>query len=132
MIKGHEIFRLPDEGKKHELKVEVNWEPKNKKINDCKLLRLIFPNGDIMLLKKEHLNAMLFALGTAAEQMQLIPKVERRSRWYETVVSVKAKKDIKAGQEVVFPIKLSLPTFEQEVIAEAKADALKSQSPFGV
>lgn len=116
MIDGHEIFRVPDESKTHEFKIEVNWEPKNPKINDCKLLRFIFPNGEVALVKKEHLNAILFVLGTADEQKRLIPRVERRSRWYETVVSVKAKKDIRRGEEITFPIKLSLPAFEEEVL----------------
>lgn len=121
---GHEKFALPDENKKNTLVFEVNWT-EDKSVAGCKLLRVHLPNGDMAVVRKEHLNAILFALGNEEEQKKMIPQVTRRSRWYETMVGVKAKKDIKKGEEIVFPIKLSLPTFEEEVIAETKRDILK-------
>ena len=89
MITDYEKFRIADEGKQHELLVEVNWS-KEPSIVESRVLRLTFPNGDVMLVKRKHLNALLFALGNAEEQRQLTPTVTRRSRWYETVISVKA------------------------------------------
>lgn len=122
MIKTYEKFRIPDENKEKEILVEVNWNPKDDKSNDCKLLRVTFPNGDVAVVKKDHLNALLFAIGNPEEQRKMIPQTLRRSRWYETVIEVEAKQDIKKGEKISFPLKLTLPTFEEEVIAEAKKE----------
>lgn len=122
MIKSHQIFRILDEAKSKELKIEVNWDTKDEKTNNCKYLRLIFPDGSTGLVKKETFNAFLFTIGNEEEQRKLIPQVTRKTRWYETVVGVKATKDIKKGEEITFPIKLSLPTIDEEIIAEAKKD----------
>lgn len=126
MIKKHQIFRVPDENKEKDLLIEVNWSPKDEKTNNCKYLRLIFPDKTISLIKKESLNAILFMIGTEEEQRKMIPQVTRKSRWYETVVSVEATKDIRKGESLTFPIKLTLPTIDEEVIAEAKRDVVES------
>lgn len=124
MIKGYEKLRVPDETKKHELLLEVNWNPYDEASKDCKMIRVSM-GGKSAVVKREHLNALLFAIGTEEDQRKMIPQVKRTSRWYETVVSVKATKNIAKGEAITFPIKLTLPTFEQEVIAEAKQDLLK-------
>lgn len=125
MLKEHEKLRIPDENKLKEMVWEVNWNPKDKKTNECKYVRVHFPDKSMALVKKEYLMAALFALGTAKEQRDITPKVQRTSRHYETVVSVTAKQDIKKGQSMTFPLKLTLPTFDEEVIAEAKRDVIK-------
>lgn len=132
MITGHEKFKVPDENKTNEMVWEVNWNPYDERTNNCKMLRITFPGGLSALVKKEHLHAILFAIGTEAEQRKLIPQVKRTSRWYETVVSVKAKKDIKVGENITFPLKLSLPTQSEEVIAEVKKDIVSSINKQGV
>lgn len=125
MIKGHEQLKVPDINKQHELVIEVNWNPKDPKTNECKVLRLIYPNGDTALVKKEHMHAILFAIGNEEEQRKMTPVKTTRSRWYETVVSVKAKRAIAAGEDITFPIKLTLPTLEEEVIGEMKRELLE-------
>ena len=125
MIKGHEKIRLPDENKEHDLVLEVNWNPKDKKSNECKLIRVTHPDGKESVIRKEHFMAALFAIGNEEEQRKMIPAVKRTSRWYETVVSVEAKKDIAKGDKITFPIKLTLPTVEEEVIADMKRDIAK-------
>ena len=122
MIVDHEIFRVPDEGKRHEILLEVNWEPKNPKTNNCQLIRVTLPSGEVIMIRKDYIMSIMFALGNEEEQRKLIPKVERKSRWYETVVSVEANKDIKKGENITFPIKLTLPTFDDEIIAEVKKE----------
>ena len=124
MLKTYDKLRIPDENKVNDLLIEVNWNPNDKETNDCKFLRVTM-NGKTSVIKKEHFYAFLFAIGNESEQMKMIPKVERRSRWYETVVSVVAKNDVKKGQNITFPIKLTLPTIEEEVIGEMKKDLLK-------
>lgn len=125
MISSYEKFRVPDENKTNELTVEVNWNPHDEAIKDCKLVRLTL-GGKTMTLKKEHLHAILFAIGNEEEQRKMTPQVLTKSRWYETVISVEAKNDIKKGEKLTFPLKLTLPTFTEEVIAEAKRDVLES------
>ena len=126
MIKNHEQFKIPDENKSKELILEVNWNPRDTKTNDCKFIKAIFPNGDTSLIRKEHLNAVLFAIGTEEEQRKMIPQTTIHSRWYETVVSVKAKKDIQKGDAITFPIKLSLPSLHEQAIAGIRKDILDS------
>lgn len=125
MITHYEKFRIIDENKEKEFFVEVNWDEKDEKTNNCKILKITFPNGDQVLVKKEYLNSMLFAIGTAAEQQKMIPQTIKRSKWYETIISVKAKKDILKGENITFPLKITLPSVEQEAIAEIKREQSK-------
>lgn len=125
MLSSHESFRFADRGTGKEFHAEVNWNGDDK----CENVRFTFPNGDKVTIKRNELNAMLFAMGNADDQRKMIPQYERRSRWYETVVSVVAKNRIEKGEKITFPLKLTLPTFEEEVIAEMKKDVLKTTSP---
>ena len=125
MIRDYNKLRIPDENKTSDIIAEVNWNVYDKKTNDCKYVRITV-DGKTSVIKKEHLYAFLFTIGNEEEQRKMIPKVETRSRWYETTISVKAKHDIKRGEEITFPLKLTLPTFSQEIIAEAKKDVRDS------
>lgn len=127
MLKTHEIIRIPDENRLHDLQLEVNWSPKDKATNECKFIRVHFPDGKVGTIKKEHLNAALFAFGTAEEQRKMVPQTTKRVKWYETVVSVQAKKDIRKGEAITFPIKITLPSVEEEAIAEIKNKLLTSR-----
>lgn len=120
MIDTHEKFRVPDEGKTHELIFEVNWNQNDPKSNECKLIRVTMPNGDVCLIKKEHLNAILFAIGTESEQRKLVPQRVGHSRHYSTVLGITATKDIRKGEKIVVPVTLTLPTVYEEVIGEAR------------
>lgn len=123
MLIEHEKFVIADTiGSGKHFFIEVNWQNDDPRTNECKVLKITFPNNDVIYMKKEHLMGMLFAIGNPAEQRQMTPQVIRRSRWYETIISVKAKKNIKQGQNITFPLKISLPTVEEEVIAEMKKD----------
>lgn len=115
MLKEHEKFRLMDKAKNHDFFAEVNWDdqPQNQ---ECKIVKFTFPNGDKAFVERKHLNEMLFAIGTPEDQRKLIPTVETSVRWWETVLSVKAKKDIKRGENITFPIKLSIPASAEETI----------------
>lgn len=107
-------MRIPDVSKKNDFEVEVNWNPKDKKTNECKYLRFIFPNGQIALVKREAFQAFLFAVGTEEDQRKLIPTTTNHVRWYETVLGITAKKDIRKGEKIVVPVKLTLPAFEDQ------------------
>ena len=124
MIKGYEKLRIPDETKVNDVLMDVNWNPHDKETIDCKMIRLTV-GGKTAVIRKDHFMGFLFAIGNEEEQRKMIPVVERRSRWYETMITVKAKKDIHKGEDLTFPLKLTLPTLEQEALSELKKDLLK-------
>lgn len=125
MLHSHESFRFADRGTGKEFYAEVNWAGDD----NCEKVRFTFPDGSKVVVKRNELNAMLFAMGSRDEQMKMVPSVETRSRWYETVLGITATKDIKKGEKIVMPVKITLPTFEEEIIAEAKKDVLKKSAP---
>ena len=122
MIQGHEKFRIPDENKINDLLAEVNWNIRDRKTNECKVIRFTFKDGTEAYVKKEHLHAILFTIGNEEEQKKLIPQKITRVKWYETVLSVKATKDIHKGENITFPIKLTIPATEEDVIGEIKRE----------
>lgn len=120
MLDTHEKFRMLDKGKKNHFFIEVNWEKDNKDINQCKVLKVTFPDNKVCYLDKKYLNELLFAIGSPSEQQKMIPQKISRVRHYETVVSVKAKRDLRKGEEITFPINLTLPAVDEEVIGNLK------------
>lgn len=120
MIKHYEKFRLEDENKNNEFFAEVNWDVKDKKTNDSKLIRFTFPDGTTSVVRRDILNSIMFAIGTPEQQQNMIPQTISKVRWYETVLNVQAKKDIRKGESVVFPVKLSLPPIEEEILGDLR------------
>lgn len=119
MINNYERFRLPDENKDSELLVDVNWNAKDEKTNGCKILKFILPDGKEVMVKREYLNQVLFAIGNPEDQKKLIPQSMETVHWRETVLGVKATKDIRKGEMINFPIKISFPcTLVREIIGE--------------
>lgn len=118
MITSYEKFRIEDLKGEKDLLIEVNYS-KNDEVKDCKTLKLTFPDGSQSFVKREHLFAFLFSIGTSDNQRDMVPEKLRHSRHYETVISVKAKKDIAKGELITFPLKITLPTIEEEVIGKA-------------
>ena len=116
MIKSYQKFRLKDKRKKNDLFAEVNWSEADD-IKDCKVVK--FTLGDkAAYVEKEWLNTFLFTIGKRAEQVKMIPQKILRSREYNTIVGIKAMKDIKKGEEIRARISLTLPSVEEEVISE--------------
>ena len=122
MLTEYTKFRLMDKAKKNDFYCEVNWEPESKDINNSKILKFVFPNNEVAFIEKKHLLEILFAIGAPSEQRKMIPQKISKVRWYETVLSVKALKDIRKGENIAFPIKLTLPAIEEEVIQEIKRE----------
>ena len=118
MIKTYEKFRIIDSAGKSAVVIEVNWNPYNPETNECKILKFNYPDGTTSYVKRELLNQFLFAIGTPEMQRKIIPQKLTKVRWYETILGVKATKDIRKGEMINFPIKISLPPIEEEVIGE--------------
>lgn len=120
MISHHEKFRFTDENKKTPFFMEVNWNPKDKKSNQAKIIKVIHPDGTETYIKREHFNAFLFAIGKPSEQREMIPQKQQTVRTIETTLGIKATKDIRKGERINVPVKLDIPINQQEIIGKAK------------
>lgn len=120
MLKTHEKFRLIDENKQNEFFVEVNRNPKDSKSNDCQYIIFVHPNGTETTIKREHLMSMIFAMGTEEQQRQLIPQRITETKFYKTILGIKATKDIAKGEMINVPVQIPLPPVEREVIGSIK------------
>jgi len=120
MLKEFQNFKLKDESGKNDLIIEVNWDKGNKKTNDCKILKLIYPDKTQAFIKREYLNSLLFVIGVPEEQRKMLPQTITRAKWYETTLSIEAKKDIRKGEKIIFPIKITLPAEREEVIGKVE------------
>ena len=109
-------MRLPDKNGKYDWYLEVNWKDDDPTTNESKVLKVTSPEGHESFIDREHFMSFLFAIGREEDQRDMMPQKISRVRWYETVLSVKATKDIRKGEAIVFPIKISLPAEEKEVI----------------
>lgn len=118
MISHYEKFRLLDENKANEFYAEVNWDSEDKKSNESKLVRFTFPDGKQAIVKRELLNAFLFAIGSEEDQRKMIPQTFETVHQYTTVLGIKASKPIEKGEMINFPVNLSIPcsVLKQDVI----------------
>lgn len=131
MLDTYEKFALPDLSKKNTFTVEVNWESANKKTNQCKILKIMSPSGEVAYVDQKHFVEMVFAIGTAEQQRKMIPQTLETVHWRDTILGIQATKDIRKGEQINFPIKISFPcTITQEIIGEVKhARELKRLTP---
>ena len=119
MIKEHEKMMLPDENGSHEVYAEVNWNPKDERTNECKVIRLTFPNGDTSYVKREYFLSFLFAFSKEEDQARMVPVEKQEVRYIETVVGITATKDIAKGEKIVTPISLPVPIGKEHTLAGA-------------
>lgn len=118
MIHFHEKFMF-GEGGSTQFFAEVNWHPKDKNTNECKVVRFTFPDGKQTLVKREHLHSMLFAIGRPEDQAKLVPSKLETIRNLETVLGIKATKNIEKGEMINVRVKIPIPLTTDEVIGEA-------------
>lgn len=121
MIKTHEQILVPDINRENPLVVEVNWNPKDKKTNECKVVRLIYPNGQTALVKREHLHGVLFSIGREEDQQKLVPQTLTRIRNYETMLGITATKNIAKGEKINVHVKIPIPLTQDDVYAGARS-----------
>ena len=116
MIDDHQKFRLIDKNNKNEIILEVNWDLKDEKTNQCQVVKVISPSGDETYVDRKELHGFLFLIGRPLDQAQLIPQRQQTIRNLETVLGIKATKDIKKGEYINVPVKIPIPYGEQEFI----------------
>lgn len=120
MIRTHEKLRLTDLNKQHDLLIEVNWDAKDSKSNDCQLLRFHYPNGDVATIKRDDFNAILFLIGTPSQQRDLVPQKVETIRNIETTLGIKATKNIAKGEMINVPVKIPIPHDSQIVYKRSR------------
>jgi len=128
MIENYQKFVLEDQNKKNNLIIEVNWNPEDEDTNECKVLKLTYPDGKQAYIKKEYFNAFLFVIGSKEEQRKMIPQRIRSVREYQTILGIEAKKDISKGERINVLVTIPLPAIVEEIIAEVKKRDKKSKS----
>lgn len=123
MIEGYEKLELIDTNDRQTgVTFEVNWD-ENPETNECKVLKMTLPDKSTHYISKDMFVAFMWVIGTADEQKKMIPQTVIHTKWYETVLGIKATKDIKKGEMINVPVKLSLPDERREAIAELKRDS---------
>lgn len=122
MLDTYEKFRMIDKGKKNDFFCEVNWELDNKEINECKVVRVTFPNGDESFVEVKHLNELLFAIGKESTQQRLIPQTITPVHVKDTLWELKSMKDVKKGEMLRFTASVSVPCpfYKQNIIGKVK------------
>lgn len=126
MILEHEKAKIPDENGKHDLILEVNWKPDDPDTNECKIIRVTYPDGTQAFIRRDYLHTFLFAISKTDEQRDLIPHKVKTTRKYSTLVGVVAKNNIKKGEKVNFVVDIPLPDIEKEIMAQAKKEINKT------
>lgn len=126
MLDEHEKFEMKDESGTNHFFMEVNWNPENKNINQCKIIKFTFPGGKTAFIKKEHLHALLFALGTPDEQQKMIPVKLTQVRHWISDLYLTMTKDVKRGDIVKTKVDITLPSVSEEVIGEFAKGMIKS------
>ena len=119
MILDYQKFQIPDQNQANTIIAEVNWKPEDPATNESKIIRLTLPDGKQLFVKREDFNQILFAIGDPESQRNLIPQKLETVHWRRTMLGVKAKKDIKKGELVTFPIEISFPcTTAKQIIGD--------------
>ena len=126
MIEEHEKFKIQDDNGDNHFFMEVNWNPDNKLTNECKVIKFTFPDGKKAFVKKEQLHAVLFAMGTPAEQQKMIPVKLTQVRHWKSDIYILMQKDMKKGQVLKAPVDITLPSVSEEVIGGFAKDMIKS------
>lgn len=125
MLKTHEKLNVPLKGN-NRFYIEVNYKGEDdKETNECKILKLTFPDNTVDYMERDHLNALLFAMGTEAQQRDLLPTKITTARRYQTVLGITAKKDIKRGEKINVQVDIPLPPIEETIFEAAKDMANK-------
>jgi len=123
MLEEYKKFVMPDKsGKGNDLIFEVNYNSKDGKTNKCQVLRFKYGEKE-GYITRDHLLGMLWVIGEPAEQRKMIPQTITKVRHYETVIGIKATKNIAKGESINVAVKFPLPSVEEEVIGEIKKSA---------
>ena len=120
MIETHEKFRIIDKNNRNTgVVLEVNWNLDDEKTNKCQVIKMTYDNKEYFVDRNLFLE-FVFAIGRPEDQQKMVPQKIYNVRWYETVLGIKATKDIHKGEMINVPIKLTLPAREQDTISDVR------------
>ena len=108
MIKTHEKYPIPAVVGKDKIYLEVNWS-KDKDIKEAQKIRLTWGDKK-MVIATGDLYLILVALVRRDQQGSLITpfaKVKKKS-YIDRMVRIKAKNDIRKGQEINMRLKIPI------------------------
>ena len=87
------------------LKIFANW---NEAVKPAKKFRIAM-NGVEEIIDREDLYSLLMLFGDEEQQEQLIPVIETKVKQITRLLKVRAKKDMKKGELLVFPYTYFIP-----------------------
>ena len=118
MLKEHTKYRFPDLGKENDLVFEVNYAD-NDIVKDCRVIKWTV-GEDQGFIERKHLFEFLWTIGKPEEQRRMIPQKIRKVRNIQKLLKVKATKDVRKGEELIFQANIEVPLSEEELISEIK------------
>jgi len=107
------------------LKVEVNW---NEEVKPCEKIRITV-DGKEQIIDRADFYSMMFVFGDEAQQEQLIPVERLKVREITRLLTIRAKKDMKRGEKMLFPYTYYIPdVLYQSIRLSNKGSKLGLQS----
>jgi len=122
MMEDFNKYKFPDKKNNKGLVFEVNYSTDDK-VFPCKMIKW-YVGDEMGFIEAKHLFEFLFTIGSRNEQRKMIPQELTRVKHYETIIGIKATKDIRKGEMINVPISITLPTEREEAIAEIKHDII--------
>ena len=105
MIKDHRKLSLQDLANRgNDVDLEVNW---NSSVKDCKSIR-VHMGGKEAVISRDHLWSLILLMSKDEQQEGMLPVIHVPVSHYETVVSVMAKKNVRKGETMNFPLSVSI------------------------
>ena len=118
-------FSMADlSGRGKEANIEVNW---NKLVRNKGFIKMSIGEEEVVL-SREHLYAILFIIGSAAEQEKMISPFLKKTRVtkYQKLIGITASKDIKRGEFLNVPLEFTYnPENHQIVIGQGSVGVIK-------
>lgn len=128
MLKNNAQAVIEDVLGKNPVTFDVNFDEEHK---DCVKISIGNESPIESIVKYTDLFSFMFALGTKEQQAKMIPIQEEKGIEYMKKVGVRATKDIKEGEELIFNIKIHVPTvIEEQIRYELSQKELSPPSPY--
>ena len=123
MITSYQNVTIPNIGTGFPLNLEINWVDD---INDVVKFTI---NGHSSIIKRQDLFSFMFVTGTPEQQEQLMPVRETKIVKHFRQHRVVAKKDIKAGEQLVVNCQVDVPVAIYEGL---KMDFIRKRNKLAV
>ena len=121
MLETHEKFRIIDKNNRSTgVVLEVNWNPDEMTTNKCQVIKMTTSEDKEYFIDRNLFLEFVFSIGRPEDQQKMVPQKIYNVRWYETILGIKATKDIKKNEMINVPIKLTLPVREGETISDVR------------